>query len=211
MPAMHRPHWRRLVLVPSPPSRSTTKRSAIAPSPIAVATRLTGQPLTSPAPNTPGRLVSRTSRSAVARSVGIHRDAVGRSNGHGHQEAIAALNHGLSLAFWFSALFAVVGAVVVFFGMKGSGARADISREPAIEGAESAQDHTDFSPQQETNHLHVTDVWPRILPMYRRARPGARHKPAGPSPRRGVRDPHLAAWARSISHHKKFLDWSSIC
>jgi EmrB/QacA subfamily drug resistance transporter len=61
-----------------------------------------------------------------------------RSNGHGHQEAIAALNHGFSLAFWFGALFAAVGAVVAFFGMKGSEARVDISREPALEGAEAA-------------------------------------------------------------------------
>jgi hypothetical protein len=31
------------------------------------------------------------------------------------------------------------------------------------------------------------------------------------SPRCGVLHPHFAAWARSISHHKKFLDWSRIC
>jgi EmrB/QacA subfamily drug resistance transporter len=60
------------------------------------------------------------------------------SNGHGHQEAIAALSHGFSLAFWFGALFAAVGAVVAFFGMKGSEARAAISREPAREAAEAA-------------------------------------------------------------------------
>jgi EmrB/QacA subfamily drug resistance transporter len=60
------------------------------------------------------------------------------SHGHGHQEAIAALNHGFSLAFWFGALFAAVGAVVAFFGMNGSEARADISRQPALEGAEAA-------------------------------------------------------------------------
>jgi EmrB/QacA subfamily drug resistance transporter len=60
------------------------------------------------------------------------------SHGHGHQEAIAALNHGFSLAFWFGALFAAVGAVVAFFGMKGSEARAEISRQPALEGAEAA-------------------------------------------------------------------------
>jgi EmrB/QacA subfamily drug resistance transporter len=60
------------------------------------------------------------------------------SHGHGHQETIAALNHGFSLAFWFGALFAAVGAVVAFFGMKGSAARSDISRQPALEGAEAA-------------------------------------------------------------------------
>ena len=60
------------------------------------------------------------------------------SHGHGHQEAIAALNHGFSLAFWFGALFAAVGAVVAFFGMKGSEARADISLQPALEGAGAA-------------------------------------------------------------------------
>jgi hypothetical protein len=60
------------------------------------------------------------------------------SHGHGHQEAIAALNHGFSLAFWFGALFAAVGAVVAFFGMKGPEARADINLQPALEGAEAA-------------------------------------------------------------------------
>jgi EmrB/QacA subfamily drug resistance transporter len=60
------------------------------------------------------------------------------SHGHGHQQAIAALNHGFSLAFWFGALFAAVGAVVAFFGMKGLEARADISLQPALEGAEAA-------------------------------------------------------------------------
>ena len=60
------------------------------------------------------------------------------SHGHGHQEAIAALNHGFSLAFWFGALFAAVGAVVAFFGMKGSEARADMSLQPAFQGAEAA-------------------------------------------------------------------------
>jgi EmrB/QacA subfamily drug resistance transporter len=60
------------------------------------------------------------------------------SHGHGHQQAIAALNHGFSLAFWFGALFAAVGAVVAFFGMKGSEARGDISLQPSFEGAEAA-------------------------------------------------------------------------
>jgi EmrB/QacA subfamily drug resistance transporter len=60
------------------------------------------------------------------------------SHGHGHQQAIAALNHGFSLAFWFGALFAAVGAVVAFFGMKGSEARGDIGLQPALEGAEAA-------------------------------------------------------------------------
>jgi predicted MFS family arabinose efflux permease len=60
------------------------------------------------------------------------------SHGHGHQEAIAALNHGFSLAFWFGALFAAVGAVAAFFGMKGSEAEGDISLQPALEGAEAA-------------------------------------------------------------------------
>jgi EmrB/QacA subfamily drug resistance transporter len=60
------------------------------------------------------------------------------SHGHGHQEAIAALNHGFSLAFWFGALFAAVGAVVAFFGMKGSEARTDLSLQPAVESAEAA-------------------------------------------------------------------------
>ena len=60
------------------------------------------------------------------------------SHGHGHQEAIAALNHGFSLAFWVGALFAAVGAVVAFFGMKGPEARADFNHQPALEGAEAA-------------------------------------------------------------------------
>jgi predicted MFS family arabinose efflux permease len=36
---------------------------------------------------------------------------------HGHQVATAALNHGFSVAFWFAALFAAIGAVLAFFGL----------------------------------------------------------------------------------------------
>jgi EmrB/QacA subfamily drug resistance transporter len=48
------------------------------------------------------------------------------SHGPGHQEAIAGLNHGFSIAFWFGAMFAAVGAVIAFFGMSGVHATGDI-------------------------------------------------------------------------------------
>ena len=60
------------------------------------------------------------------------------SHGHTQQEAIAGLNHGFSLAFWFAALFAAVGAVVAFFGMGRSLATGDTGGEPVMEGLEAA-------------------------------------------------------------------------
>ena len=48
------------------------------------------------------------------------------SHGPGGHEAIAGLNHGFSVAFWFGAMFAAVGAVIAFFGMKGVHATGDI-------------------------------------------------------------------------------------
>jgi EmrB/QacA subfamily drug resistance transporter len=48
------------------------------------------------------------------------------SHGPGRHEAIAGLNHGFSVAFWFGAMFAAVGAVIAFFGMKGVHATGDI-------------------------------------------------------------------------------------
>ncbi len=60
------------------------------------------------------------------------------SHALGHQDAIAGLNHGFSVAFWFGALFAAVGAVVAFFGMTRSGPTSEIDREAAIEGVEAA-------------------------------------------------------------------------
>jgi predicted MFS family arabinose efflux permease len=56
-----------------------------------------------------------------------------RSHERGPQEAIAGLNHGFSIAFWFGALFAVIGAVVAFSGINGPRATADIGRERAVE------------------------------------------------------------------------------
>jgi EmrB/QacA subfamily drug resistance transporter len=60
------------------------------------------------------------------------------SHGHGHSEAIAGLNHGFSIAFWFGALFAAVGAVVAFFGLNRSHAAVDMGRLPTGGGAEAA-------------------------------------------------------------------------
>ena len=48
------------------------------------------------------------------------------SHGPGRHEAIAGLNHGFSIAFWFGAMFAAVGAVITFFGMKGVHATGDM-------------------------------------------------------------------------------------
>jgi EmrB/QacA subfamily drug resistance transporter len=62
----------------------------------------------------------------------------GTSHGHRHQEAIAGLNHGFSLAFWFGALFAAVGALVAFFGMKQTDEAGDIGSLPKAGGAEAA-------------------------------------------------------------------------
>ena len=39
------------------------------------------------------------------------------SHPQGHQVALAGLNHGFSLAFWFGALLAFIGAVVAFVAM----------------------------------------------------------------------------------------------
>jgi EmrB/QacA subfamily drug resistance transporter len=57
------------------------------------------------------------------------------SHGPGRQDAIAGLNHGFSIAFWFGAVFAAVGAVIAFFGMDRALAPGPIG-EPAMEGAE---------------------------------------------------------------------------
>ena len=57
------------------------------------------------------------------------------SHGHGQQDVIAGLNHGFSIAFWFGAVFAAVGAVIAFFGMSRSHASASVDREPAVLGA----------------------------------------------------------------------------
>ncbi len=54
------------------------------------------------------------------------------SHGQSHQEAIAGLNHGFSIAFWFGAVFAAVGAVIAFFGMKGIHSGGDMSELAAV-------------------------------------------------------------------------------
>jgi EmrB/QacA subfamily drug resistance transporter len=60
------------------------------------------------------------------------------SHGHGHSESIAGLNHGFSVAFWFGALFAAVGAVVAFFGFSRSHPAGDMDPLPTGGGAEAA-------------------------------------------------------------------------
>ena len=60
------------------------------------------------------------------------------SHGHTQQEAIAGLNHGFSVAFWFGALFAAVGAVIAFFGMGRSFATGHVGGEPTMEDLEAA-------------------------------------------------------------------------
>jgi EmrB/QacA subfamily drug resistance transporter len=60
------------------------------------------------------------------------------SHGHGHSDAIAGLNHGFSIAFWFGALFAAVGAVVAFVGFNRSHAAGDMDRLPTGGAAEPA-------------------------------------------------------------------------
>ncbi len=57
-------------------------------------------------------------------------------HGAGRQEALDGLNHGFSIAFWFGALFAAVGAVVAFFGMRGSQTTSSVGGERTIEAAE---------------------------------------------------------------------------
>ncbi len=60
------------------------------------------------------------------------------SHGPGRHEAIAGLNHGFSVAFWFGAMFAAVGAVIAFFGMKGVHATGDIENLSEVGTVESA-------------------------------------------------------------------------
>jgi len=60
------------------------------------------------------------------------------SHGHTQQAAIAGLNHGFSLAFWFGAVFAAVGAAIAFFGMGRSVTTGDTGGEPAMERLEAA-------------------------------------------------------------------------
>ena len=57
------------------------------------------------------------------------------THGHGQQEAIAGLNHGFSVAFWFGALFAGLGALIAFFGMRRSQTTAGIGSESEREAA----------------------------------------------------------------------------
>jgi EmrB/QacA subfamily drug resistance transporter len=60
------------------------------------------------------------------------------SHGPGPHEAIAGLNHGFSIAFWFGAMFAAVGAVIAFFGMKGVHATGDMGNLSEVDSVEPA-------------------------------------------------------------------------
>lgn len=63
--------------------------------------------------------------SATARFIG--------ANGHGRQALLAALNHGFSLAFWFGAMLAVIGAVVAFVGMARVPQVGELSGQPTVD------------------------------------------------------------------------------
>ncbi|MDQ1360577.1 MAG: hypothetical protein QOJ44_954, partial [Acidimicrobiaceae bacterium] len=63
--------------------------------------------------------------SATTRFIGSH--------GHGPLAQVNALNHGFSIAFWFGAVFAVIGCLVALFGMTGTGVTDAHGSERVIE------------------------------------------------------------------------------